>query len=64
MKVFVTCPRCDEASDPDSTLYDDAFDPLSLRVGNRFIRGAADDPFYCTICEAKGVYCEAEISEG
>ncbi len=64
MKVFVTCPRCDEAGDPESTLYDDAFDLLRLSVGKRFIRETADDPFYCIVCEAKGVYCEAEVSEG
>jgi hypothetical protein len=64
MKVFVTCPRCDEASDPDSTVYDDAFDPQTLNLAARFIRETADDPFCCIVCEAKGVYCEAEISEG
>lgn len=63
MKVIITCPRCDESGDPDSSIYDDAFTPETLEVGSRFIRESTEDPFYCTVCEMKGVYCEAETSE-
>lgn len=64
MRVIITCPRCDESGDPDSSIYDDAYTPEQLRIGERFIRETTNDPFFCVVCEAKGVYCEAETSEG
>ena len=61
--MIITCPRCEESGDPDSSLFDDGFTEDSLTVGDRFVRDTPDDAFYCVICERKGIYCEAEIQD-
>ena len=61
--MIITCPRCEESGDPDSSLYESEPRIDALAVGTRFIRETIEDTFYCTVCEAKGIYCEAEIQE-
>jgi len=61
--MIITCPRCDEDGDPDSSLYEPAPAQGALKIGDRFIRETISDVFYCRICEAKGIYCEAEVQE-
>ena len=62
--MFISCPRCAESGDADgSTLWDDDFSEGQLKVGDRFVRESSEDPFYCVVCERKGIYCEAEVQE-
>lgn len=63
--MFITCPRCAESGDSEgATLWDGDFSEEQLRVGERFVRETSEDPFYCVVCESRGIYCEAEVQDG